>query len=65
MVAQTSQSTLNDLEIGTPAMIDPDVSRGTCESCIQGEELLCQTYEILDEHYPEGYAKGIAIDTSK
>jgi NADPH2:quinone reductase len=53
------------LEEGTPVIIDPGVSCGTCEFCIRGEESLCKSYGILGEHYPGGYAEHMAIDVRK
>ncbi|NHJ13635.1 MAG: alcohol dehydrogenase [Candidatus Thorarchaeota archaeon] len=65
VVVESNQGASDALEPGTPVIIDPGVSCGICEFCIRGEDSLCQSYGILGEHYPGGYAEYLAIDSSK
>ena len=46
---------------GTRVVVDPSVSCGTCEWCLQGEEPLCVRYRILGEHMQGGFAEYVAV----
>jgi NADPH:quinone reductase-like Zn-dependent oxidoreductase len=47
--------------VGTRVVVDPSVSCGECEWCLQGEEPLCVTYRILGEHTQGGFAEYVVV----
>ncbi|HEX6693730.1 MAG TPA: alcohol dehydrogenase catalytic domain-containing protein [Longimicrobiales bacterium] len=46
---------------GTRVVVDPSVSCGECEWCMQGEEPLCVKYRILGEHMQGGFAEYVVV----
>lgn len=52
---------VEDLAPGTPVVVNPGVSCGTCERCLLGEDNLCRRYAIIGEHLPGGYAELVAV----
>jgi NADPH:quinone reductase-like Zn-dependent oxidoreductase len=49
------------VKVGTRVVVDPSVSCGACEWCLQGEEPLCDTYRILGEHMQGGFAEFVVV----
>ncbi|MDR7544218.1 MAG: zinc-binding dehydrogenase [Armatimonadota bacterium] len=46
---------------GDEVILSPGVSCGQCAACTAGDDTLCETYSILGEHIPGGYAERIAV----
>jgi NADPH:quinone reductase-like Zn-dependent oxidoreductase len=46
---------------GDEVVLSPGVSCGQCAACTAGDDTLCETYSILGEHIPGGYAERIAV----
>ncbi len=51
----------SNLTIGQKIVVDPSLSCGVCESCLQGEHSLCPKYGIIGEHVRGGYAEYLVI----
>ncbi len=43
--------------VGTRVAVNPSLSCGVCEWCVQGEDSMCVQYRILGEHVPGGLAE--------
>jgi len=54
-------SDVTDLEVGDRVVINPGISCGHCEYCLQGEDALCADYRIVGEHLPGTYAERVAV----
>jgi len=54
-------SDVTDLEVGDRVVINPGISCGRCEYCLQGEDALCADYRIIGEHLPGTYAEKVAV----
>jgi len=48
--------------VGQKIIVDPGISCGVCEFCVDGQESLCPTYGIIGEHYRGGYAEYLNVD---
>jgi len=46
---------------GTRVMINPGISDGTCEFCLEGEHSLCVNYQLLGEHLPGTLAAYVIV----
>ncbi|MFQ6088431.1 MAG: zinc-binding dehydrogenase [Candidatus Methanofastidiosia archaeon] len=49
------------VEEGQNVVINPGLSCGKCEFCLQGEDSLCIKYRIIGEHVPGGYAEFLKV----
>jgi len=49
------------LRVGDRVCVNPSLTCGRCEFCIQGEDSLCVRYGILGEHLPGGLAELVAV----
>ena len=49
------------LRVGDRVCVNPNLTCGRCEFCIQGEDSLCVRYGILGEHLPGGLAELVAV----
>jgi len=49
------------LRVGDRVCVNPNLTCGRCEFCIQGEDSLCVRYGILGEHRPGGLAELVAV----
>ncbi|MDI6771331.1 MAG: zinc-binding dehydrogenase [bacterium] len=47
--------------VGDEVMVSPGVSCGQCPACICGRDTLCDSFSILGEHIPGGYAEFVAV----
>lgn len=47
--------------VGDRVAINPDLSDGTCEACIAGQDNLCVNWKLLGEHVRGTYAEYIAV----
>ncbi|HEX5386158.1 MAG TPA: zinc-binding dehydrogenase [Gemmatimonadales bacterium] len=47
---------------GDRVMVNPGLSCGACEACLDGEQSLCKTFRILGEHVPGTAAEYLVID---
>ena len=46
---------------GVRVVVNPGLSCGECEWCVQGEDPLCVEFKILGEHVPGGYAEYVRV----
>ncbi|HXH82231.1 MAG TPA: zinc-binding dehydrogenase [Candidatus Tectomicrobia bacterium] len=49
------------VKVGDRVAVNPNLTCGRCEFCIQGEDSLCVQYGILGEHVPGGLAEYVAV----
>jgi NADPH:quinone reductase-like Zn-dependent oxidoreductase len=49
------------VKVGERVAVNPNLTCGRCEFCIQGEDSLCVRYGILGEHVPGGLAEYVAV----
>jgi NADPH:quinone reductase-like Zn-dependent oxidoreductase len=47
--------------VGTRVAVNPNLTCGRCEFCMQGEDSLCIRYGILGEHVPGGLAEYVPV----
>jgi len=52
---------LKGVQVGDEVLLNPGVSCGRCEQCLQGEDNLCRHYGILGEHLAGGYAELVVV----
>lgn len=52
---------VNYPEVGVRVAVNPLLSCGECEWCVQGEDPLCLEFKILGEHVPGGYAEYVRV----
>ena len=49
------------VKVGERVVVNPNLTCGRCEFCMQGEDSLCVKYGILGEHVPGGLAELVAV----
>jgi NADPH:quinone reductase-like Zn-dependent oxidoreductase len=49
------------VKVGERVAVNPNLTCGRCEFCMQGEDSLCVRYGILGEHAPGGLAELVAV----
>src|SRR5919204_3960292 len=49
------------VKVGDRVAVNPNLTCGRCEFCIQGEDSLCVRYGILGEHVPGGLAERVKV----
>ena len=49
------------LNVGDRVCVNPNLTCGRCEFCIQGEDSMCVRYGILGEHVPGGLAELVKV----
>jgi NADPH:quinone reductase-like Zn-dependent oxidoreductase len=49
------------VSVGTRVAVNPNLTCGRCEFCMQGEDSLCVKYGILGEHVRGGLAEYVAV----
>ena len=49
------------LKVGDRVGVNPSLTCGRCEFCIQGEDSLCVRYGLVGEHVPGGLAELVAV----
>jgi len=49
------------VKVGERVVVNPNLTCGRCEFCMQGEDSLCVKYGILGEHVPGGLAEYVAV----
>ncbi len=47
--------------VGQRVAVNPSLSCGRCEFCLQGEDCLCVQYGLIGEHVPGGLAEYVAV----
>jgi NADPH:quinone reductase-like Zn-dependent oxidoreductase len=52
---------VTNVKVGTRVAVNPNLTCGRCEFCMQGEDSLCVRYGILGEHLPGGLAEYVAV----
>jgi NADPH:quinone reductase-like Zn-dependent oxidoreductase len=52
---------VTDLAPGAEVVINPGLSCGACERCLNGEDNLCRGYRIIGEHVRGGYAEYVSV----
>jgi NADPH:quinone reductase-like Zn-dependent oxidoreductase len=53
---------VTSLKVGDRVCVNPNLTCGRCEFCVQGEDSLCVRYGILGEHVPGGLAELVAVN---
>src|SRR5437867_6071326 len=53
---------VSGLKLGDRVCVNPNLTCGRCEFCVQGEDSLCVRYGILGEHVPGGLAELVAVN---
>ncbi len=61
VVAEVGES-VNQFKIGDRVVVNPGLSCGQCEHCLNGEESQCNSYGIIGDTIPGGFAEFIAVD---
>ncbi len=54
-------SAVEDVKVGERVAVNPSLSCGRCEFCLQGEDSMCVRYGILGEHEPGGFAEAVKV----
>jgi len=49
---------------GDRVMINPGLSCGTCQACVDGEDALCRSFRVIGEHVPGTIAELIVVPES-
>jgi len=52
---------IQGVKVGDRVAVNPNLTCGRCEFCIQGEDSLCVRYGILGEHAPGGLAELVKV----
>lgn len=52
---------VDDLEVGTRAVVNPGLSCGVCQACLHGRDNLCPRYGILGETRSGGYGQFLVV----
>jgi NADPH:quinone reductase-like Zn-dependent oxidoreductase len=52
------------LRVGDRVCVNPNLTCGRCEFCIQGEDSLCVRYGIVGEHLPGGLAELVVVSAA-
>jgi NADPH:quinone reductase-like Zn-dependent oxidoreductase len=52
---------VSGVTVGTRVAVNPNLTCGRCEFCMQGEDSLCIRYGILGEHAPGGLAEYVPV----
>jgi len=52
---------VSGVKVGDRVAVNPNLTCGRCEFCMQGEDSLCVRYGILGEHAPGGLAELVAV----
>ena len=52
---------VTSLKVGDRVCVNPSLTCGRCEFCIQGEDSLCVRYGLVGEHVPGGLAELVAV----
>ncbi|MEA1903418.1 MAG: zinc-binding dehydrogenase [Actinomycetota bacterium] len=50
-------------EIGDEIIVDPSISCGTCDFCLNDDVVYCRSFKILGEHLPGTFAESVVIPT--
>jgi len=53
---------VNQFELGDRVVVNPGLSCGQCEHCLNGEESQCNSYGIIGDTIPGGFAEFIAVN---
>lgn len=61
-ITEVGNKVSDSLEVGQKIIVDPGISCGECEFCINGQESMCSSYGIIGEHYRGGYAEYLNVD---
>jgi NADPH:quinone reductase-like Zn-dependent oxidoreductase len=61
VVAEIGES-VNQFKLGDRVIVNPGLSCGQCEHCLNGEESQCNSYGIIGDTIPGGFADFIAVD---
>lgn len=52
---------VKNVSVGDYVILNPGMSDGTCEYCLDGEQPLCPRYQILGEHVPGTMAEYVVV----
>ncbi|MCJ7716108.1 MAG: zinc-binding dehydrogenase [Anaerolineales bacterium] len=53
---------VNQFKLGDRVVVNPSLYCGHCEHCLNGEESQCNSYGIIGDTIPGGFAEYIAVD---
>jgi NADPH:quinone reductase-like Zn-dependent oxidoreductase len=54
-------SNVDNWDVGDRVVVNPAVSCGDCEFCIQGEQSMCVDYKVYGEHRKGGFAEYVCV----
>jgi len=54
-------SLVTHVRVGDHVVVNPGISCGSCERCLNGEDNVCRAYRILGENTQGGYAQHIVV----
>ena len=54
-------ASVRGVKVGDRVAVNPNLTCGACEFCIQGEDSMCVRYGILGEHLPGGLAELVKV----
>jgi NADPH:quinone reductase-like Zn-dependent oxidoreductase len=63
VVAEVGES-VDQFKLGDRVVVNPSLSCGQCEHCLAGEESQCNSYGIIGDTVPGGFAEFIAVDAT-
>jgi NADPH:quinone reductase-like Zn-dependent oxidoreductase len=63
VVAEVGES-VYQFKIGDRVVVNPSLYCGQCEHCLAGEESQCNSYGIIGDTVPGGFAEYIAVDVT-
>ncbi|WP_337867771.1 zinc-binding dehydrogenase [Meiothermus sp.] len=63
-VVESVGAGVEGLRLGDAVVLNPGVSCGRCERCLEGRDNLCPQYQILGEHRWGGYAELVTVPSA-
>jgi NADPH:quinone reductase-like Zn-dependent oxidoreductase len=60
-VVESIGPAVRSVAVGDRVMVNPAISCGACQSCLEGEESLCREFRVLGEHLPGAMAEYVVV----
>jgi NADPH:quinone reductase-like Zn-dependent oxidoreductase len=60
-VVETVGPAVRSVAPGDRVMVNPGISCGACQACLEGEESLCRSFQLLGEHLPGTIAELVVV----
>jgi NADPH:quinone reductase-like Zn-dependent oxidoreductase len=60
-IVDAAGADVKTVSVGDYVILNPGMSDGTCEYCVDGEQPLCPRYQILGEHVPGTMAEYVVL----